>query len=89
MKNFLNTLTFVIGTAVTALLIWAFLYLCIPGVKNDTDKLFKWGDYKQEQTVDDDSKKEDESKTEDEIQTTPTTEAQFIFSNDFINVIVG
>lgn len=78
MKNFLNTLTFIVGAAATAVLIWGFLYLAIPGVKDNTDKLFKWGDYKEEITQPDDNKKE-----EDVIATS------YKFENDFIAITLG
>ena len=77
MKNFLNTLTFIVGAAATAVLIWGFLYLCIPGVKDNTDKLFKWGDYK---VVEEDKTKETEE---------PNTDASLKFENDFIAITIG
>lgn len=77
MKNFLNTLTFIVGAAATAVLIWGFLYLAIPGVKDNTDKLFKWGDYK---VVEEDKTKETEE---------PNTDASLKFENDFIAITIG
>lgn len=78
MKNFLNTLTFIVGTAATAVLIWGFLYLCIPGVKDNTDKLFKWGDYKEEITQPDDNNNEED-----------VTATSYKFENDFIAITLG
>lgn len=77
MRNFLNTLTFIVGTAATAVLIWGFLYLCIPGVKDGTDKIFNWGDYK---VVEEDNTKETEE---------PNTETTLKFENDFIAITIG
>lgn len=78
MKNFLSALTFIVGTAATAVLIWGFLYLCIPGVKDNTDKLLKWGDYKVEEKT---------TNPEDEIhEVTATT---YKFENDFIAITLG
>ena len=83
MKNLMNILSFVVGTAFAVVLVWAFLYLCIPNVKDGTDKIFKWGDYKE--VV------EDEEKPEDELPNavTPETNAQFVFENDMIKITVG
>ena len=77
MKNFLNTLAFIVGTAVTAVLIWMLLYLCIPGVKDGTDEIFKWGDYK---VVEEDKTKETEE---------PNTDTTLKFENDFIAITIG
>ncbi len=75
MKTFLNTIMLVVGTAFSAVLLWAFLYLCIPSLKDNTDKLFKWNDYK---VV--------ESEAESE---TPKTEGAFKFENDFATITLG
>lgn len=77
MKNFLNTLTFIVGTAATVVLIWGFLYLCIQGVKDGTDKIFKWGDYKEVQ----------EDKTKETVE--PNTDTTLKFENDFIAITIG
>lgn len=82
MKNLMNILSFVVGTAFAVVLIWSFLYLCIPNVKDGTDKLFKWGDY--QEVVKDEEKTEDEPKA-----IAPNTNAQFVFENDMIKITVG
>ncbi len=57
MKTFFNILAGIFGAALMAALVWGLLYLTIPGVKDNTDKLFKWNE-----TV--------ESETETETDTT-------------------
>lgn len=79
MKNLMNILSFVVGTAFAVVLVWAFLYLCIPNVKDGTDKIFKWGDYKE--VVEETDK--------DIITDSPNTNAQFVFENDMIKITVG
>ena len=79
MKNLMNILSFVVGTAFAVVLVWAFLYLCIPNVKDGTDKIFKWGDYKE--VVEETDK--------DIITDSPITNAQFVFENDMIKITVG
>lgn len=77
-NKFLTALCAFVGFLALVIILWAFLYGCIPGIKNDTDKLFKWGDYKVEQ------KEEDKEKTD-----TVSPGTQLKFSNDYIDIIVG
>lgn len=80
MKTFLNTLSLIIGTALSAVVLWAFLYLCIPGIKDGTDKLFKWNDYKE--TV--------QEPVDDELDTImPAPNAQITFENEFLTITLG
>lgn len=52
MKNFLMVIGSLIGTACVAVLVWICLYLSIPAVKDNTDKIFKWNDYAETEITD-------------------------------------
>lgn len=82
MKTFLNTLTLIIGTALSAVVLWSFLYLCIPGIKDGTDKLFKWNDYKEEI---------EQEPAEDDFPDTisPASDTQITFENEFLTITLG
>ena len=47
-------------------LIWALLYLSIPGVQDSTDKLFNWNEYKIEEVIKDETTNEDNENLENE-----------------------
>lgn len=53
----------IVGVIVTTILIWLLLFLVVPDVKDQTQKLFKWGDYAVEEVVE-----ESESSTPAEIE---------------------
>lgn len=55
-----------IGAVAIGLLLWTVLYLAIPNVKDNTDKIFKWNDYAVEDTVEDETDKENNEDTEEE-----------------------
>lgn len=50
-KMILLTFFSIVATAVVAMLMWTCLYLTVPNIKTNTDKLFKWNDYSVEQEV--------------------------------------
>lgn len=52
LKIILLTFFSVVATAVVTILMWTCLYLTIPNIKTNTDKLFKWNDYSVEQEQD-------------------------------------
>lgn len=45
LKGILLTIGSILATAVVVVLMWACLYLTVPNIKTETDKLFKWNDY--------------------------------------------
>ena len=51
LKIILLTFFSIIATAVVAMLMWTCLYLTVPNIKTNTDKLFKWNDYSVEQEI--------------------------------------
>lgn len=73
MKTFFNILAGIFGAALMAALVWGLLYLTIPGVKDNTDKLFKWNE-------------QIESETETETETDIT--AHITFENENIKIII-
>lgn len=52
LKIILLTFFSIVATAVVTILMWTCLYLTIPNIKTNTDKLFKWNDYAVEQEQD-------------------------------------
>lgn len=55
-KTILLTFFSIVGTAVIAVLMWTCLYLTVPNIKDKTDQIFKWNDYKVEEKADEQSK---------------------------------
>lgn len=51
LKIILLTFFSIVATVVVAMLMWTCLYLTVPNIKTNTDKLFKWNDYAVEQEV--------------------------------------
>lgn len=49
LKIILLTFFSIVATAVVTMLMWTCLYLTVPNIKTNTDKLFKWNDYAVEQ----------------------------------------
>ena len=45
LKIFWGVVFGTVGVVVTTILIWLLLFLVVPDVKDQTQKLFKWGDY--------------------------------------------
>lgn len=45
-NNIFVTLVTLVCIALIGVLTWTCLYMAIPQVKDNTDKLFKWNDYK-------------------------------------------
>lgn len=75
MRKLINLLGFILTAGISVALVWSFLYLCIPGVKTETDKLFKWNT----------------EVVEDEVSITevPDTHSQFVFENDNAKITLG
>lgn len=72
----------ILGLATLALIVfvtWGVLYLCVPTIKDKTDKTFHWGDYVEAPA---DDKKDDE-------QTSTATGTAFVFENNLIKITVG
>lgn len=78
MKIIKDLFCLLFGVALFGVLTWSLLYLCVPEIKDDTNKLFKWGDYA---TV------EEEPDKGEEVEV--ISPACFKFENDNIAVIVG
>ena len=53
----------ILGVSFVGVLLWTVLYLAVPNVQDNTDKIFKWNDYAVEDTVEDE-KSEDKTETE-------------------------
>ena len=58
----------ILGVSFVGVLLWAALYLAIPNIKDNTDKIFKWNDYAVEDTVKDETPEEEKTETETETQ---------------------
>lgn len=54
-KIILSILSFLVSTALATALVWGLLYLCIPSVKDNTDKIFNKNDTQIEEEKKDDS----------------------------------
>lgn len=54
-KIILSILSFLVSTALATALVWGLLYLCIPKVKENTDKIFNKNDTQIEEKKKDDS----------------------------------
>ena len=60
-----------LGVIAVGVLLWVVLYLSVPNIKDNTDKIFKWNDYAIEDTVEDE-KSEDKTETETPEEETET-----------------
>ena len=61
----------ILGVSFVGVLLWTVLYLAVPNVQDNTDKIFKWNDYAVEDTVEDE-KSEDKTETETPEEETET-----------------
>ena len=95
-NKFLEFLKLTVLTIGGAILMWGLLYLTIPGVKDNTDQIFKWGEYKIVEELPDETPEdetptedptEDETPVEDETNT-PTPTATYKFGNELISITV-
>lgn len=95
MKIIKDILCTLFGVALFGVLAWSLLYLCIPDIKDGTNKLFKWGDYA---TVEEDKGTDEDNESDITIAPNPDKEAEadssatptsFKFENEHIAIIVG
>ena len=82
-----------IGAVAIGLLLWVVLYLSIPNVKDNTDKIFKWNDYAVEDTVEDETDEENTEETP-EVEESPneeeTEQLQVVLNENMTSVkIIG
>ena len=86
MKNkILTGIGVFLGVIAVAVLLWAVLYLAVPNVKDNTDKIFKWNDYAVEDTVEDENKDE---ATEDETNEDEAEALQVVLNENMTEVKV-
>ena len=82
-----------IGAVAIGLLLWVVLYLSIPNVKDNTDKIFKWNDYAVEDTVEDETNEENTEETpevEEEPNEEETEQLQVVLNENMTSVkIIG
>ena len=65
-KNIFKGIGAVLGAIAIGILLWVVLYLAVPNVKDNTDKMFKWNDYAIEDTIEDEKTETEDNENEDE-----------------------
>ena len=82
-----------VGAAAIGALIWAVLYVAVPNIKDNTDKMFKWGDYavieETEDETPEDEPLEDETPEDDANGENVTTSARVRFNNQGLTIVIG
>lgn len=86
-KKILTGIGVSLGVIAVLVLFWAVLYLAVPNVKDNTDKIFKWNDYAVEDTVEDENKDEaTEDETEDETNEDEAEALQVVLNENMTEV---
>ena len=79
-----------LGAIAVGVLLWVVLYLAVPNVKDNTDKIFKWNDYAVEDTVEDETPEDETETPEDETNEDETEQLSVVLSPNMSSVkIIG
>ena len=93
MKEFLKglglTLAIIfVGSAITALT-WSVLYVAVPSIATETDKLFKWNEFAENKDETNDENTDEENPdviTPEEDENVEAT--SYVFENDFAKIVI-
>lgn len=94
MKEFLKglglTLAILVGVSAVTALTWSVLYVSVPSIATETDKLFKWNEFAETEDETNDDTTDDENPdviTPEEDENVEAT--AFVFGNDKVKITIG
>ena len=93
MKNFGKVLVFIlcfaVGASAVTALTWSVLYVAVPSIATETDKLFKWNEFAENKDETNDENTNEENPdviTPEEDENVEAT--SFVFENDYAKIVI-